>query len=211
MSMTRPRWRVDRRAEDRARGVERRDRAALVAAHQARVAGHVGHQDRGQALPRLGLAHEPLRSRTCSCDDIAYGRRPMVGCAQLRTGVTRVARLRSECAGRRRLGYNAGSRRHVFQSASTQSLPTPLPRLPSTGARTREQQADEFGRTPDVFRFPRPGRAAAACRSRSTATPRPPRSRRRPFPPSSRAATSWAAPRPAPARPPASSCRCCTA
>ena len=54
--------RIDGRAEDRACVVERSDRAALVAAHQARVAGHVGHQDRGQALARLGLAHAPLRS-----------------------------------------------------------------------------------------------------------------------------------------------------
>jgi hypothetical protein len=54
--------RGDGRAEDRACVVERRDRAALVAAHQARVARDVGHQDRGQALARLGLAHGQLRS-----------------------------------------------------------------------------------------------------------------------------------------------------
>ena len=51
---------IDRRAEDGARAVERGDGAALVAAHQARVAGDVGHQDRGKALSGLALAHNNL-------------------------------------------------------------------------------------------------------------------------------------------------------
>ena len=67
MSMTRPLVGVDRRAEHRARGVERRDRAALVAAHQARVAGDVGHQDRGQALPRCRTrSRRSPRESACS-------------------------------------------------------------------------------------------------------------------------------------------------
>src|SRR3954463_3573235 len=37
--------------------------------------------------------------------------------------------------------------------------PVGLRRAPAKGG----QKADEPGRTPDVFRFPRPGRAAAAC------------------------------------------------
>ena len=41
---------VDLAAKDGARAVERRDRAALVRAHQARIAGDVGDEDRRQAL-----------------------------------------------------------------------------------------------------------------------------------------------------------------
>ncbi len=47
--------RGDRVAEHRARAVERRDRAALVAAHQARVASDVGDEDRRQALTKGGV------------------------------------------------------------------------------------------------------------------------------------------------------------
>ena len=48
-------------------------------------------------------------------------------------------------------------------------------------------------------------------RCRTKATPRRPRSRRRPSRVRSPAATCWASPRPAPARPPPSPCRSCTA
>ena len=54
------------------------------------------------------------------------------------------------------------------------------------------------------LRRARPAARTACGPWPSPATPPPPPSRRRPFPSSSPATTSWAAPRPAPARPPAS-------
>ena len=68
--------------------------------------------------------------------------------------------------------------------ASDSSPPSAFDWRPSRG-----QQADDSGRTSHVFRYPRPGRAPAARRSRTRATTPPRRSRRRPFPPCSPAAT----------------------
>ena len=90
------------------------------------------------------------------------------------------------------------------------SVPTyPFPLSPATGVLFP-------GSRPILFRKQSCPFPSSACPRRlcvpspNTAIPNPRRSRRRRFPPCSRAATCWPARRPAPARPPASRCRCCS-
>src|ERR1039457_3072923 len=104
--------RFRRGPEDAARAIQAGDGAAFVAAHQARVARHIRHQDGRQALPDLGLAQRNLRNR---CHDPG----PIAHCRRFRGRADDAAP-----ADRLQLPL----RRHSFQSAPTRSLPTfPFP------------------------------------------------------------------------------------
>ena len=169
MSTTRPWCASIDVAEHGARAVERGDGAALVASSSG--ANSRRRRRRGSSPAAAGCG---ARS-TAACSRRGCRQRdgsPMArrrACRATRAFTNSVTRPMTLRIGRRgeAADYNAGSRRHRFQSAPTQSLPTPSPVCLRLALARRGQQADDLAESTHVFRYPRPGRALAARRSRS--------------------------------------------
>ena len=210
MSTTRPSMALDRLAEDRARLVERGDRAAARPTASGASSRQRRRRGSSPGVAAVGGSFNNPSARTLRCAIIA---RPstMVGlCPDFLPRSTPPARARAE-ARASRLDYNDGSRRHVSSQRRRSRFrllsPVCLRLAPVTeGSRPMIWQTplmtfDSLGLAEPLLRAVHEAGYDTPTPIQSQAIPAVLVRRRR----------AWAAPRPAPARPPASCCRCCTA